>query len=45
MVTRNNIQCIIQGGQQKPKSNAGIKLKKGDMLQVEFDLGGNLNLV
>ena len=39
MVTKNNIQCIVQG-----QGKQSIKIKKGDILSVEVDLP-NLNLV
>lgn len=39
MVTKNNIQCIVQG-----QGKQSIKIKKGDIFSVELDLP-NLNLV
>ena len=39
MVTKNNIQCIVQG-----QGKQSIKIKKGDILSVEMDLP-DLNLV
>jgi hypothetical protein len=39
-VTRNKIQCIVQGS----KTQKSINIKKGDVLTVELDLP-DLNLV
>ena len=39
MVTKNNVQCIVQGQGRQP-----FKIKKGDILSVELDLI-DLNLV
>jgi hypothetical protein len=40
MVTRNKIQCIVQGS----KSGKAIQIKKGDVLSVEIDMP-EMNLV